>query len=51
MNNKCLCEKCENFDNTQNERYCKVLQINWLPKQFGCNKFKSRGMIEESIKK
>lgn len=31
-----LCESCKNFDSS--DRYCKLLQINWLPEDFGCNK-------------
>jgi len=31
-----LCEKCANY--ISEDGYCKVLQINWLPTNFGCNK-------------
>lgn len=31
------CETCKNFDSS--DRYCKLLQINWLPEDFGCNKY------------
>lgn len=30
------CVNCENFDESDN--YCKLLQINFLPDGFGCNK-------------
>lgn len=31
-----LCINCRNFDESDN--YCKLLQINFLPDGFGCNK-------------
>lgn len=31
-----LCINCRNFDESDN--YCKLLQINFLPEGFGCNK-------------
>ena len=36
----CLCENCIYF--TQKDRYCKKLQINWIPNNFACNKGKKR---------
>ena len=30
------CENCNYFD--VKDRYCKLLQINWLPNDFSCNK-------------
>ena len=40
------CESCKNFD--RKDRYCKLLQINWIPENFGCNKHvsKENGAIE-----
>lgn len=34
------CLKCENFSKEDN--YCKLLQINWLPDNFGCNNGKEK---------
>lgn len=34
------CETCKNF--TCKDRYCKLLQINWIPENFGCNKYVSK---------
>lgn len=34
------CESCKNFE--YKDRYCKLLQINWMPENFGCNKYVSK---------
>ena len=34
--NPILCVNCKNFEKSDN--YCKLLQINFMPDDFGCNK-------------
>lgn len=43
-NNFISCLKCVNFSKEDN--YCKLLQINWLPDNFGCNNGKEKGRNE-----
>lgn len=40
INSFISCLKCENFSKEDN--YCKLLQINWLPDNFGCNNGKEK---------
>lgn len=44
---KCvLCTECTYF--TKSDRYCRKLQINWIPEDFGCNQGKEKKRREKT---